>query len=248
MTLPAHLLEQIPAELRKSGMLRLSDHSHALTTGAAFDLSPHVETEQHWKSQLLEGQFQRGAVIELSCEGGAALGTSVALRACQYAQQQARALRGENAWCAFVDPAASLYAPGIQAAGVDLSRLLVVRPEEESLSRVSLRLAESKLFPVVVIDTMGVPGAGVESPLAPWVRVVRRLSLALEGSGNSVILLTDKAARRPLPLPVSQRFELSRQSSSEINVSLVKSTRGAWGAPAKVRWTRQAVAAVSHAS
>ncbi len=268
MTLPAHLLERIPAELRKSGMLRLSNHSLALTTGAAltagaaFELPSTAgfsstaglpstagnETGGHWKAQLLEGKFQRGAVVELSCDGGVALGTSIALRACQFAQQEALSLRGEKAWCAFVDPSASLYAPGVQAAGVDLSRLLVVRPDEESLSRVALRLVESKVFPVVVIDTMGVPGASVDISLAAWVRVVRRLSLSLEGGENSVVLLTDKNARRPLPLPVAQRFEVVRRSASELDVSLAKSTRGAWGAPAKVRWSREAVAQVCHAS
>lgn len=112
MALPAHLLERIPAELRKNGMLRLSDHSLALTTGEALASGAAVDFHDesftsaegsHWKAQLLEGKFQRGAVVELSCDGGAALGTSMALRACQFAQQEALSLRGEKSWCAFVD-------------------------------------------------------------------------------------------------------------------------------------------------
>jgi len=238
MSLPAHVLERIPAELKKSGMLRLSDRSLALTTGRELAEGQGGDERERslepFEQRLQRGELTLGGVTEICVEGGAAFGTSVALRACEFAQEKARRLYGESTWCAFVDPTGSLYAPGVKASGVDLSRLLVVRPDEGSLSRVALRLVESKVFPVVVIDTMGLPGASLEISLGAWVRVVRRLSLALEGRESSVLLLTDKNARRSLPLPVAERVELSRSGTNELKVSVPKSPWGAGGGPRKV--------------
>jgi|GEM_PF-1421026 len=304
MSLPAHLLEQIPVTMRKS-MLRLADgHSPLLTTGAEFEkrmalsrgdsrkermlsvpsfqqsylsdslvaleknttsdalpldaihsverrsllnrssLNKSVEhtfeeggDETAFQTQLLQGQLLRGGIVELCSEGGAAFGTSIALRACRRVQAEARKLHGESSWCAFIDPQASLYAPGVRSAGVDLSRLLIVRPDEEALSRVALRLVESKAFPLVVIDTMGLPGSTLHLSLGPWVRVVRRLALSLRGSASTVVLLTNKNARRPLPLPVTQRIELSRSSAQELNISVPKSLHKAMRRPTRIRWS-----------
>jgi recombination protein RecA len=146
-------------------------------------------------------------------------------------------------WCAFIDPSGTLYGPGVAATGVELSRLLIVRPPLEALSRVALRLAESSAFAVVVIDLMGVVGERVAAPLGTWPRVVRRLALAIEGAGaaNSVLLLTRAADRRPLSLPVGQRIELSRPSAERLMVRVAKDQRGRVSSPQSVALSRRGV-------
>ena len=153
----------------------------------------------------------RGQVTELCVARSGGLGTSLALRACAEAQRQGQGLgSGEAHWCAFVDPLGSLYAPGVAAHGVDLERLLVVRPPVASVGTVALRLARSKVFVLLVVDTAGVPGQSLGVDLGTWVRIVRQMTIALEGSKASVLLITSETARRPLTLPVARRIDLSR--------------------------------------
>ncbi|MCE7894882.1 MAG: recombinase A, partial [Sorangiineae bacterium PRO1] len=139
-------------------------------------------------------------------------------------------------WCAFVDASSSLHGPGVAEAGVELGRLLVVRPPLEALSRVSLRLVESRAFALVVIDTMGAPGHPVDVSLGTWPRVVRRLAMAVEGTSACVLLVTDSRASRPLPLPVAQRIELSRPSEHELGVRVAKDKHGRVSSPRKIAW------------
>src|SRR4051794_39852832 len=70
---------------------------------------------------LPDAGLPRGAVVELSAPRGLARATTIALAACASAQAEAR-LRGSGAstvgaWCAWLDPGASLFAPGAAAAG-----------------------------------------------------------------------------------------------------------------------------------
>lgn len=178
---------------------------------------------------LPDGGFTRGAVIELAIAGGAALGTSIALAVCRAAQQEAVQRGGKPVWCAFVDPSSTLYAPGVAHMGVAMQRLLVVRPALEALSRVVVRIAESQAFAVVVIDTVGVPGCSQAINLGTWPRIVRRLSMAVDGTPAIVLLVTDRDARRPLPLPVAQRIELSRAEKQKLVVWVVEDRRGRIG-------------------
>lgn len=187
---------------------------------------------------LPDAGLPRGTVVELAVAGGSSMATSIALGACRSAQQEARLHGGEAAWCAFVDPSGSLYAPGVARAGVELSRLLVVRPPVEALARVALKLAEARAFSVVVVDTVGVPGASPDVSLGSWPRVVRRLSHALEGTATSLMLITDLAARRPLALPVGMRLELSRPSPEQLQVRIAKERRGRISGPRAVAWAR----------
>lgn len=187
---------------------------------------------------LPDGGLLRGGVVELCAAGEGALGTSLALAACAQAQAEVRARGGHTPWCAFVDASSTLYGPGVAAAGVELSRLLVVRPPLAALSRVALRLAESEAFAVVVVDLSGVVGERVAASLGTWPRVVRRLAMAVEGTGHSVILLTRDADRRPLPLPVAQRLEVSRPSADKLLVRLAKDQRGRVASPRPIAWSR----------
>jgi recombination protein RecA len=147
----------------------------------------------------------------------------LALSACAQAQQQGLTLgHQEGHFCAYVDPSCSLYAPGVQALGVRLDRLLVVRPPLEALVAVTLRLVRSRVFVLVVVDTAGVPGHPLQVDLGAWVRIVRQMNLALEGTQSSVLLITDASARRPMPLPVARRIETSRPNHEQLRMLIAK--------------------------
>jgi len=182
-----------------------------------------------WGAMLLSGEWPEGLVSELSLAGGWAGGTSLALNACRHVQETGVLFSREPAWCAFVDPSASLYAPGVARAGVDLSHLLVVRPLPEDIVRVTLRLVESQSLPLVVVDLVGTPTSPLEVPLGPWGRVVQRLGRALEGTTGRVLLLTAREAPRPVPLRVGLRIELERPAPDQLAYRVSRSPEGASG-------------------
>jgi hypothetical protein len=62
--------------------------------------------------------------------------------------------------------------------------------------------------------------------------------MAIEGTGHSVLLLTRQVDRRPLPLPVAQRLEVSRPSADKLVVRLAKDQRGRISAPRPIVWSR----------
>jgi hypothetical protein len=231
MAVPAHLLERFSPALRDVEKAAARPPS-TLPLGLPLD------------EALPDQGLPQGTVIELCTSGGSALGTTVALAACRSAQQQAVVRGGEAAWCAFIDPSATLYAPGVERTGVVLERLLVVRPSLEALARAALRVVESRAFAVVVVDTTGVAGAALAVALGIWPRIVRRLSLAVEGTEAVVLLVTDRAAHRPLPLPVGQRIELERSTIDRLGVRVAKDRRGRVSAPRSVAWTREPIESI----
>ncbi len=170
---------------------------------------------------LPDGGLPRGAVVELTSNLGLGRVTSFALAACAAAQRLAKLRSGNDrtvgAWCAFLDPSGTLNAPGVARAGVDLDRLLVVRPSIEAITRVAVRAASSRAFSMIAIDTeaprppRGERGRGAgRAELAPerWTNVVRRLAIAIEGTDTTVLLLTDSAIARSAALPTAMRIEL----------------------------------------
>ena len=175
---------------------------------------------------LPDGGLPRGAVTELSVTHGLGLATSVALRTLASAQQDARQRGGESALVAYLDPGASLHGPGARSLGVDLDRMLVIQPPPSELARVATRVVSSRVFAAVVIDTTGILGARVDTHLAAWATTVRRIALAAEGSDTVVLLLTDRDAARPLPLPVALRLELSQTGPDKLLVRVAKERRG----------------------
>lgn len=234
MALPAHVLDRLPqASLRQHGVQFGQPSSVGPAATSAFSLG--VEA----LNRVLPDQgLPRGAVIELSIHGGSALGTSLGLAACRAAQQSALERGGSLPWCAFLDPSGTLYAPGVAASGVVLERLLVVRPPVEALGRVALRIVESAACAVTVIDLLGVPGHSLTVNLTAWLRVIRRLAMGVDGTASSVILLTDAAEQRPLPLPVAQRIELERPSEGKLTVRVVKDKHGRVSSPRSIAWAR----------
>jgi protein ImuA len=131
---------------------------------------------------LAGGGFARGALSAL-CGGPASGKTGVALSALREAQ-------AEGGLAAFVDGRGELYPPAALALGVDLARLLIVRPEPAlgvllpGLWAAEILLA-SGAFPAVAIDVplRGVPASRAEPML-------RRLRAAAEKGGAAALLLS----------------------------------------------------------
>ncbi len=127
-----------------------------------------------------------------------------------------------------------------------LERLLVVRPPTDALGRTAVRLVESRVFSVVVIDTVGVPGAALDVGLAAWPRVVGRLGMAASDSGSTVLLITDGEARRPLPLPVALRLELQRPQPDRLSVRIAKERRGRISPSRTIVWAKPRAKVLPH--
>jgi hypothetical protein len=181
---------------------------------------------------LVEGiELPRGAVVELAAPMGLGRVTQLALRACANAQRRSRALAhdGEPRWCGFVDPTGTLHAPAVAEAGVALERLLVVRPEPESIAKVAVRMATSRLFAVLVVDRCGVPGAELDAPRTRWDIAVRRLALACESTDTTVIVRSELERARSDALPVAMRIELTRPEAHLVCLRMVKDRRGVSG-------------------
>ncbi|HEU4581618.1 MAG TPA: hypothetical protein VFS67_25345 [Polyangiaceae bacterium] len=160
-----------------------------------------------------------GGVTELQVRGSSGTATSFALCACRAAQQSGAA----SPWCAFIDPAATLYAPGVARVGVDLDHLLVVRPELEAVGRAALRIVEANLASVLVIDL-----TGTTQPINEhiWERNVRRLALAAKSTATSILLLTRSEQFQTLPLPAFMRLEFTRRSTESFELRVGKERCG----------------------
>jgi protein ImuA len=149
------------------------------------------------------GGFPRGALSELA--GGPASGkTAVAL--------SVLSRLGQDELFAWIDGRAELYPPAATARGVDLERLLVVRPPAppggEPPWRAGLWAAEALLasgaFGAVVIEVplpRAVPGA--ES-------IARRIQAAVE-RGGAVGLWLSGGRAAGLRVPAAMRLELSAE-------------------------------------
>ena len=195
--------------------------------------SPLLPLPEAVSAHLPDGGLLRGGVVEIASARGLAKATSLALAACASAQAEAR-LRGagvatQGAWCAWADATSSLHAPFAAAAGVDLTRLLVVHPPASKLAKVAVRMAESRAFSVLVIDTTGALGDHDRmrpDEIGRWSTTVRRLSLAIENSDRAIVLLTDLSAKRPMVLPVAMRIELERPTADRLFVRVGKDRFG----------------------
>lgn len=151
------------------------------------------------------GGFPRGALTELT--GGPASGK------CAVALALFAAL-GPEALFAWVDARGELYPPAAAALGVDLARLLVVRPAAERRGgsteaevRAALWAAEALLasgaFAAVAIDA---PAAGLARGSDA---VARRLQAAAEKGGAVGLWLAAPGAA--LRVPAAVRLELSSE-------------------------------------
>jgi len=119
-----------------------------------------------------------------------------------------------GAWVATVDVPGTLYPPGLYAAGVNLERLLVVRPPSPGLAiRAMEELLRHGSFPLVVL--LG---------LDPGPPQARRLLLAAE-AGRSVGVLVQAGATRA---PCATRLRVER-IGGRLTVEVVRRQGGPAG-------------------
>lgn len=157
--------------------------------------------------------LQLGTVVEL-CGEAASGRTSVALRAVAAAGRESRL----SAW---VDGPVELYPPGAAALGVDLRRLLVVRPKEPGrLVWATCQLARSGAFATVVADFTH---TGVRLGLAD----TQKLAEAARKGGTLLLLLTAPDAPGEGLLRFSVRP--AQQAPAPV-VALALPSAGAWAA------------------
>lgn len=185
--------QEVLEELRRS--IRRIERRPARREGVLACGSPEVE------SLLPGGGFARGALSSL-CGGPASGKTFVALSALREAQ-------AGNGLAAFVDGRGELYPPAARALGVELARLLIVRPESVRLPRDAVLpglwaaevLLASGAFAAVAIDVSlrGVPAARAE-PL------LRRLRAAAEKGGAAALLLSGPGDPA---IPAAARIDLT---------------------------------------
>jgi recombination protein RecA len=208
------------------------DSSNKLRVGSGKGVSPPLVLSWPGLEEVLpDGGLPRG-VVELAAPRALGGSTSIALAAVRAGQE-----RSGGAWCAWIDPERTLYAPGVVAAGVDLTRMLVVCPPRVDLGRASVKLVCAGAFEVVVVDFDAISGvrgrntgvgAGKRRALSPEV-LVRKLALAAEPSGTTVLLLTDATRARAVPWPVTLRLELTRPSRRDLSVYIAKDRFGRVG-------------------
>src|SRR5258706_4134835 len=202
-------------------------------SGSSITTGTHLEEKkkqalrvaQPLASVLPEGGFPRGGVVEIASPANLGHGLGIALSACSACQDASTENGGEMAWCAFLDPDRTLFGPAVQASGVCLDRLLVLRPPRVLLAKVAVRVALSRIFSVIVVDVAAVPGASFPSRKEPcsesmdaWSKVTRRLSLAVEQTPTTVFLLTRSESLRSSALPVAMRIELENGETGSLSV------------------------------
>lgn len=152
---------------------------------------------------LPAGGFPRGAISLLA--GGRASGkTAVAL-------SLLAALGGEDLF-AWVDGRGELYPPAAAARGVDLLRLLIVRPGKAPSVPTCLWAAEALLgsgaFAAVVVDL------SLQKAERNWDAMAHRLQAAAEKGGAVGLWLT--ARRMPVRVPAALRLDIATEGGRVI--------------------------------
>jgi len=186
-------------------------------------------------ARALPDQGLPRGVTEIAAPHAHGGGTTLALAALRAAQAQGDHVHG--AWIEAAD-GPHLYAPELLVAGVDPSRLLVVRAPREALGRVAVKVLASGAFSLVTVALgahvhgLGAGRARGEAGHEPRARTlderaVRRMALAGEECGARVIVLSDTYFTH-VPWPVSLRLEVTRLPES-IHVKVARERRGRVG-------------------
>jgi protein ImuA len=162
------------------------------------------------------GGFPHGALVEL-CGGPASGKTAVALSALAAAM-------GERGLGAFVDGRGELYPPAAAALGVDLDRLLVVRPvagpgEPWPGLWAAEALLGSGAFEAVAVD-VPLEGARGRAPGGATVdAMLRRVRTAAEKGGSIGLWLARPEGPR---IPAVVRLELAAGGRIELRRALAR--------------------------
>ncbi|ABF92318.1 putative recA protein [Myxococcus xanthus DK 1622] len=174
---------------------------------------------------LPTGGLPLGQVVEL-CGEAASGRTSLALHAVAAAHQEARL-------CAWVDGPRELYSPSAAALGVDLERLLIVRPQaSEQRIWAAVQLARSGAFACVVLDlTRGMNPGGRACRVA--LAEARKLADAAARGGGLLLLLTSPES----PADGVVRLRTEARDGDGWSVEVVRSRQGGTGARAELPWS-----------
>jgi protein ImuA len=154
---------------------------------------------------LLGGGFRRGAITELV--GGPASGKTAIVLALF-------AALGPEELAAYVDGRGQLYPPAAEELGVDLARLLVVRPASRRDGWAASDPALAALWAAEALLGSGAFAAvAVDAPPARALRgaeaVSRRLQAAAEKGGAVGLWLSDPG-RASFRVPAAARLEVAR--------------------------------------
>jgi hypothetical protein len=179
---------------------------------------------------LPSGGFPLGQAVEL-CGEAASGRTSLALRAVAAAHRERRL-------CAWVDGPKELYPPAAAAMGVDLSRLLIIRPKEPSqLAWTAVQLARSGAFACVVLDLNHGLGAGASGGKSAGVRLSlaegKKLADAAFRGGSLLLLLSSPTA----PADGVTRMRTEALGPEGLAVEVVRSRQGGLGTRAVLPWS-----------
>ncbi|MBL8957138.1 MAG: recombinase A [Myxococcaceae bacterium] len=203
--------------------LRLEELREKLRAPSARAGHAYVPAPPWFARALPDGGFPIG-ITELSARS--ALGGATLI----LAQTMALALREPQVSCAWVDPEGTLHAPGLMQQGVELTRLLVVRPPRERLQATCVRIAKSGAVALMAVDFHPVGGKRVPPPYRQHdERWVRRLQLACEEGGTAALLVTDARAQQPGPLPVALKLLLEHPAPSRLCITVKKERAGRVG-------------------
>lgn len=180
--------------------------------------------------RLLDGGFPRGGVSEIAgppCSGRTSLVLELLARATE---------RGEVA--AVVDVADAFDPPSAAAAGVDLARLLWVRPPDVAAAlRGTSHLLAAGGFAAVVLDL-----AGLGRRAALGERLWPRLRRETAATATALVILGDQRVARGFAdlaldlAPAVPRFEGAFFAALESEVLLVRDRRGSEPRRAPLRW------------
>ncbi|MCW8984632.1 MAG: DNA recombination/repair protein RecA [Thermoanaerobaculales bacterium] len=157
--LPARHFE-LPDELRSS-LHRASD---LIRKRRAELREAPLPTSLAGLDRLLGGGLPRGELVELVGRGSC--GRFAALLA------TLRAVTGAGEAAAFVDQGAQLDPQAAAEIGIDLERLLWLRPQNLGDSLAATELLVHTGFPLVALD-LGLPPVRGRAPLAAWLRIAR---------------------------------------------------------------------------
>ena len=151
---------ELPEELRSS-LQRASD---LIRERRAEQREDPLPTSLTGLDQLLGGGLPRGELVELVGRGSC--GRFAALLAVL------RAVTGAGEAAALVDQGAQLDPQSAAEVGVDLERLLWLRPQKLGDSLAAAELLIHTGFPLVALD-LGLPPVRGRAPLAAWLRLAR---------------------------------------------------------------------------
>ncbi|HFD79544.1 MAG TPA: translesion DNA synthesis-associated protein ImuA [Gammaproteobacteria bacterium] len=159
--------------------------------------------------ELAGGGWPRGALTEL-------IAAQAGIGALRLLMPALARLARERRWICWVAPPHVPYAPALAAAGIDLSRILLVHPKAH----------QDGLWAVEQSLRSGTCGAVLCWPTLEDGVVLRRLQLAAEaGNALGFLFRSPRFARRPSPSAL--RLQLAAAPDGRLSVSILK-RRGGW--------------------